>query len=160
MQAGGDDLNFSSVITTCAEPCWLGDCDKAVANTENIARNTLPGRLDALYNAIRSHATKAKVTVVGYPRLFNGVDCNAATWFSAHDESILNQTADLLDSTMAGRASAHGFAFVNPEQAFIGHAVCDKVEWINGLSNPVRESYHPNRSGQSAYANLVDADLV
>ncbi|HKF31715.1 MAG TPA: SGNH/GDSL hydrolase family protein [Jatrophihabitantaceae bacterium] len=160
VQAGGDDLNFSSVITTCAEPSWLGDCDKAVANAQSIARNTLPGRLDALYNAIRSHATKAKVTVVGYPRLFNGVDCNAATWFSAHDESILNQTADLLDSTMAGRASAHGFAFVNPEQAFIGHAVCDKVEWINGLSNPVRESYHPNRSGQSAYANLVDADLV
>lgn len=100
------------------------------------------------------------MTVVGYPRLFNGVDCNAATWFSPHDESILNQTADLLDSTIAGRASAHGFAFVNPEQAFIGHAVCDKVEWINGLSNPVMESYHPNRSGQSAYANLVDDDLT
>jgi lysophospholipase L1-like esterase len=160
VQVGGNDANFSSVITTCAEPSWLGNCDKAVANAQTIIRNTLPGRLDALYNAIRSHATVAGVTVVGYPRLFNGVDCNAATWFSPHDESILNQTADLLDTTIAGRASAHGFAFVNPEQAFIGHAVCDKVEWINGLSNPVMESYHPNRSGQSAYANLVDDDLT
>jgi lysophospholipase L1-like esterase len=159
VQVGGNDANFSSVITTCAEPSWLGNCDKAVESAQTIIRNTLPGRLDALYNAIRSHATTARVTVVGYPRLFNGADCNAATWFSAHDESILNQTADLLDTTMAGRASAHGFAFINPEQAFIGHAVCDKVEWINGLSNPVRESYHPNRSGQSAYANLVDDDL-
>jgi lysophospholipase L1-like esterase len=160
VQVGGNDANFSSVITTCAEPWWLGNCDNAVANAQNIIRNTLPGRLDALYSAIRSHATTARATVVGYPRLFNGVDCNAGTWFSPHEESILNQTADLLDSTMASRASAHGFAFVNPEQAFIGHAVCDSVEWINGLSNPVMESYHPNRSGQSAYANLVDADLV
>jgi len=160
VQVGGNDANFSSVITTCAEPSWLGNCDKAVANAQTIIRNTLPGRLDALYNAIHAHATTARVTVVGYPRLFNGVDCNAGTWFSPHDESILNQTADLLDSTIAGRASAHGFAFVNPESAFVGHAVCDKVEWINGLSNPVMESYHPNRTGQSAYANLVDDDLT
>jgi hypothetical protein len=160
VQVGGNDANFSSVISTCAEPSWLGNCDNAVGDAQAIIRNTLPGRLDTLYNAIRSHATTASVTVVGYPRLFNGVDCNAGTWFSPHDESILNQTADLLDSTIAGRASAHGFAFVNPEPAFVGHAVCDTVEWVNGLSNPVMESYHPNRTGQSAYANLVDDDLI
>jgi len=65
-----------------------------------------------------------------------------------------------MDSTLSGRASAHGFAFVNPESAFIGHAVCDDVEWINGLSSPIMESYHPNRSGQTGYANLVDDDLT
>lgn len=160
VQVGGNDAGFSSVITTCAEPWWLGNCDSAVSGAQNIIRNTLPGRLDTLYNAIRAHATTAKVVVVGYPRLFNGQDCNAATWFTSHEETILNQTADLLDSTMSGRAAAHGFRFVNPEQAFVGHAVCDNPEWINGLSNPIRESYHPNRTGQSSYANLVDADLT
>jgi lysophospholipase L1-like esterase len=160
VQVGGNDAGFSSVITTCAEPSWLGNCSSAVSNAQSIIRNTLPGRLDSLYNAIRSRATTAKVVVVGYPRLFNGEDCNAATWFSPTDESLLNQTADLMDSTLAGRASAHGFAFVNPESAFIGHAVCDDVEWINGLSSPIMESYHPNRSGQTGYANLVDNDLT
>ena len=160
VQVGGNDAGFSSVITACAEPFWLGDCNDAVAEAQDIIRNTLPGRLDALYNTIRSHATAAKVIVVGYPRLFNGDDCNAATFFSPHDESILNQTADLLDNTINGRAAAHGFAFVNPESAFIGHAVCDKAEWINGLSRPVMESYHPNTGGQAAYADLVDADLM
>jgi lysophospholipase L1-like esterase len=159
VQVGGNDAGFSSVITTCAEPSWLGDCNSAVAGAQNIIRNTLPGRLDALYNAIRSHATAAGVVVVGYPRLFNGEDCNAATWFSPSDESLLNQTADLLDSTISARAAAHGFAFVNPEPAFVGHAVCDNPEWLNGLSNPIMESYHPNTSGQSALANLVDDDL-
>jgi hypothetical protein len=33
--------------------------------------------------------------------------------------------------------------------------VCDKVEWLNGLSNPVSESYHPNRDGHVAFANLL-----
>jgi lysophospholipase L1-like esterase len=160
VQVGGNDAGFSSVITTCAEPSWLGNCSSAVSNAQSIIRNTLPGRLDSLYNAIRSRATTAKVVVVGYPRLFNGEDCNAATWFSPTDESLLNQTADLMDSTLAGRAAAHGFAFVNPESAFIGHAVCDDVEWINGLSSPIMESYHPNRSGQTGYANLVDDDLT
>lgn len=159
VQVGGNDAGFSSVITTCAEPSWLGNCSAAVANAQSIIRNTLPGRLDNLYNAMRSRATGAGVVAVGYPRLFNGEDCNAGTWFSPNDEALLNQTADLLDNTIAARASAHGFAFVNPESAFIGHAVCDNVEWLNGLSSPVRESYHPNRSGQSAFANLVDDDL-
>jgi lysophospholipase L1-like esterase len=159
VQAGGNDAGFSSVITTCAEPSWLGNCSAAVANAQNIIRNTLPGRLDTLYTNIHTRATSARVVVVGYPRLFNGEDCNAGTFFSPNDEALLNQTADLMDSTLAGRASAHGFAFVNPESAFIRHAVCDSVEWVNGLSNPVMESYHPNRSGQAAYANLVDDDL-
>jgi hypothetical protein len=49
---------------------------------------------------------------------------------------------------------------VNPTPAFIGHAVCGNPEWINGLSNPVSESYHPNVTGQAGYANLVDDHLT
>ena len=49
-----------------------------------------------------------------------------------------------------------GFAFVDVRSAFTGHAVCDDVEWINGLSNPIRESYHPNTTGQAnGYTPLV-----
>jgi hypothetical protein len=33
--------------------------------------------------------------------------------------------------------------------------VCDNVEWLNGLSNPTTESYHPNRDGHVAFANLL-----
>jgi hypothetical protein len=34
--------------------------------------------------------------------------------------------------------------------------VCADKEWVNGLSYPVDESYHPNRAGQRAYATIVD----
>jgi hypothetical protein len=44
--------------------------------------------------------------------------------------------------------------------ASTGHAVCDDTEWINGLSWPVDESYHPNRAGNVAYANLIGPRLT
>ena len=156
VQVGGNDAGFSSVVTTCAEPSWASDCGGAIDRAQAYIENTLPARLDDVYAAIRARAPGARVTVVGYPRLFNGEDCNSGTWFSPTEESRLNQTADLLDAAIAARAYAHGFAFVNPVAAFTGHAICDSVEWINGLSSPTRESYHPNTRGQAGYANLVD----
>jgi lysophospholipase L1-like esterase len=159
VQVGGNDAGFSSVITECAKPSWLGDCTGAINNAQAIINNTLPGRLNGLYGSIRSRAASARVVVVGYPRLFNGTDCNAGTWFSPTEMTRLNQTADLLNSKIAASASAAGFTFVNPTNLFIGHAVCGNPEWINGLSNPVSESYHPNVTGQANYANLVGVQL-
>ncbi len=159
VQVGGNDAGFSSVITECAKPSWLGDCTGAVNNAQSIINNTLPGRLNGLYGSIKSKAPSARVVVVGYPRLFNGTDCNAGTFFSPTEMTRLNQTADLLNSKVAAAASAAGFSFVNPTSLFIGHAVCGSPEWINGLSNPVSESYHPNVAGQTAYANLVEPAL-
>ena len=46
-------------------------------------------------------------------------------------------------------AAGAGFGFANPTDPFVGHAVCDDPEWINGLSWPIVESYHPNIDGQA-----------
>jgi hypothetical protein len=52
------------------------------------------------------------VIVLDYPRLFNGTDCNALTFFSADEITRLNQTADMLKTqasaaaTRAGRTSS------------------------------------------------------
>jgi lysophospholipase L1-like esterase len=159
VQVGGNDAGFSSVITECAQPWWLSNCDGAINNAQSIINNTLPTRLNGLYATIRSKATAARVVVVGYPRLFNGIDCNAGTFFSSSEMTRLNQTADLLNSKIAASAGAAGFAFVNPTPSFIGHAVCGDPEWINGLSNPITESYHPNVTGQASYADLVRPQL-
>jgi len=160
LSVGGNDAGFSSVITECAQPGWMSNCDGAINTAQGYINNTLPGALSTLYATIRSKAPNAKVVIVGYPRVFNGEDCNAGTWFSPTEESRLNQTADLLNSKLSAAASAKGFGFANPTSAFVGHAVCDSVEWLNGLSNPVSESYHPNKTGQaSGYKPLVNGLL-
>jgi lysophospholipase L1-like esterase len=150
ISVGGNDAGFADVLTDCAMPGWMSNCNGAIDGAQYIINNVLPGRLSTLYSSIKSRAPNAKVIVVGYPRIFNGEDCNAGTWFSPTEESRLNYTADLLNAKTAAAASAKGFAFANPTSRFIGHAVCDDVEWINGLSWPVVESYHPNRSGHAS----------
>jgi len=161
LSVGGNDAGFSSVITECAQPGWMSDCDGSINTAQSFINNTLPGRLNTLYASIDSRAPNAVVVVTGYPRIFQGEDCNAGTWFSPSEETRLNQTADLLNAKLSAAASAKGFKFANPTSRFIGHAVCDDVEWINGLSNPISESYHPNRLGQSSgYKPLVSTLLV
>jgi len=161
ISVGGNDAGFAGVLTECAQPGWMSDCNGAIDAAQSYINAKLPGALSTLYAAIRSRATTAKVVVVGYPRIFNGEDCNAGTWFSPAEETRLNATADLLNSKLASAASARGFAFANPTGRFVGHAVCADVEWLNGLSNPISESYHPNRTGHaSGYAPLVSPLLT
>lgn len=154
MTVGGNDAGFTDVMFECAQPGWASDCDGAVDGAQAYIRDTLPGSLDGLYDQIASRAPNATVVVGSYPRLFNGEDCNAGTFFSPAEEQRLNATADQLASVIAAQASAHGFGFADVRDAFVGHAVCDSEEWINGLSNPVGESYHPNRTGYVGYADV------
>ena len=159
VSVGGNDAGFSSVINACARP-WPYTCWTEINNANSFITNTLPARLDGLYSAIRSRAPFARVVVVGYPRIFNGEECNLASRISPGEQAELNRTADRLATTIGGRAAAHGFTFVDVRAIFTGHAVCDDVEWINGLSYPVGESYHPNRAGHaSGYAGLVENAL-
>ncbi len=161
ISVGGNDAGFTDVLTQCALPSWASNCNGAIDGAQRVINGTIPASLGSLYASIRAGAPKAKVVVVGYPRIFNGEDCNLLTWFSPSEETRLNQTADLLNSKLSAAASAAGFGFANPTSRFVGHAVCDSPEWLNGLSNPVGESYHPNRTGHSAgYTPLVSPSLT
>ncbi|WP_104181549.1 SGNH/GDSL hydrolase family protein [Arthrobacter sp. B0490] len=159
LSVGGNDAAFVDVLTECAKPAWMSDCTAAIDRAQAVITSRLPAGLSSLYRQIRTRAPQARVAVAGYPRIFNGEDCNAATWFSPAEEVRLNATADLLNHTTATAAAAAGFTFRAP--AFTGHAVCDDVEWVNGLSNPVSDSYHPNRAGHaSGYVPLMGSSLT
>ena len=149
ISVGGNDAGFADVLTSCALPSWASNCNGKIDGAQAFVNNTLPGQLAALYSSIRARSPQAKVVVVGYPRIFMGEDCNAFTWFSPAEQSRLNQMADLINTRTAAAASAAGFSFANPTSAFIGHAVCDNPEWINGLSSPISESYHPKATGHA-----------
>lgn len=158
ISVGGNDAGFADVLTECALPAWASNCNGAIDGAQSFISSQLPAQLTGLYNEIRTAAPAARVVVAGYPRVFMGEDCNALTWFSPAEQTRLNQTADQLNAVLRQAASSAGFAFADPTQAFIGHAVCDDPEWINGLSNPIPESYHPNLAGQvSGYTPVVSA---
>jgi lysophospholipase L1-like esterase len=155
---GGNDAGFSNVILNCA--AYYFRCQSAINTANSFIQNQLPALLDTTYGDIRSRASHAHVVVLGYPHLFtsSGTTCNFNTLTSSHEKE-LNQTADLLDGVTAGRAAAHGFTYVDPRNAFGPHEVCSSSEWLNGQSNPLSESYHPNVSGQAEFTTLVEGVL-
>lgn len=152
---GGNDAGFSTVITDCA--AFYFPCQGAINSANSFIQNQLPALLDTTYSDVRGRAPAAHVVVLGYPHLFTagGATCNFDALTSSHEKE-LNQTADLLDQVIAARAAAHGFAYVDPRSAFASHEICSSLEWLNGLSLPISESFHPNVSGQADFASLIE----
>jgi lysophospholipase L1-like esterase len=155
---GGNDAGFSNVIVNCA--LYFFTCGSAISEANSFIANKLPALLEATYKKIREKASTAKVVVLGYPKLFTkeGATCNV-NFLTSGNEKKLNETAEKLDSVIKGRAEASKYTFVNPTAPFEAHEVCSGSEWLNGQSNPLEESYHPNVSGQAELTTLVEGVL-
>lgn len=156
MTIGGNDVGFSDVLSECALPSWASDCDGAIADGYFLLNNTLPAALTEVYAAVKAAApATATITVAGYPHLFNEIsDCSIITYFDRGEMADLNDATDALDALIANRTAAAGVGYLDPRAAFDNHQVCDSSPYINGYSSPIEESYHPNRAGNVAYADL------
>ena len=155
---GGNDAGFSNVIINCA--LYYFTCGSAINEANEFISKKLPALLEATYKKIREKATTAKVVVLGYPKLFTkeGTTCNV-NFLTSGNEKKMNETAEKLDAVIKARAEAIKFTFVNPTAPFESHEVCSSVEWLNGQSNPLEESYHPNVKGQEEFTTLVEGVL-
>jgi lysophospholipase L1-like esterase len=155
---GGNDAGFSNVIINCA--LYYFTCGSAISEADEYIEKTLPGKLETTYKDIKAKATTAEVIVLGYPKLFTkeGKTCNV-NFLTSGNEKKMNESAEKLDAVIKARAEAMKFKFVNPTSAFEAHEVCASEEWLNGQSNPLSESYHPNTKGQEEFTKLVEAAI-
>jgi lysophospholipase L1-like esterase len=152
---GGNDAGFADVMTDCN----LGSDDSCVARNQEaqvFARDELPARLDGVYAEISSRAPNARVVVLGYPHIYQlDGDCNVG--LSETKRAAINSSSDVLAEVIAGRAGAFGFTFVDGRSVFAGHEICSSGDWwLNSVTFPIDESYHPNAAGHSGgyYAAL------
>lgn len=156
MTIGGNDIGFANLIYQCT----LSDCSTALDRTRANLETTVGAALDQVYATVKSRAAfGAKVIVLGYPRVFSSVGCFGTFGISSTERAKANLLADALDQTIAAHAAAGGVTYKSAIGAFTGHAVCSSSSWLNGLNLfNTGESYHPNRSGNSAgYLPLVTA---
>jgi lysophospholipase L1-like esterase len=162
ISVGGNDAGFAKVLISCGLPAWASNCYRSVDGARAYIRDVLPGALRSLYADIRTRAPRAKVTVVGYARLFNGEDCNPLTFFSDAEQNELNATADLLNATTRDVAVQAGLEFAEVAPRFVGHTACDDDPWLSGLVVPAFvDSYHPNPVGYAeGYVPEVGALLT
>lgn len=155
---GGNDAGFGTVMEECA--VYYFWCGEAIEEADKYIKNSLPAALETTYKDIRAKATTAQVIVLGYPKLFTkeGATCGVNTLTSGNEKKI-NESAEKLDAVIKARAEALKFTFVNPTSAYESHEVCSSSEWLNGESDPLGESYHPNTKGQEEFAKLVEAAI-
>ncbi|MFI0445897.1 SGNH/GDSL hydrolase family protein [Actinomadura sp. 6N118] len=142
--AGGNDAGFGRVMEACVLRSE-SDCAKAVSAAEEYMETTLPDRLDTLYRAIRGKAPKARVVVLGYPRLYKIVDNCAG--MSRSKRTALNRGADSLVTTVAAAASRARFVFSDVRDEFAGHELCSGHRWLQAVTIPLADSYHPTARG-------------
>jgi lysophospholipase L1-like esterase len=156
LSIGGNDAGFSNVIINCA--LYYFTCGSAISEANSYIANKLPGVLNTTYNNVKAKATTAKVIINGYPHLFSdtGATCNV-NFLTSSNEKKLNETGDKLDAVIKAQAESHGFSFVDPRAAFKAHEVCASEEWLNGQSNPLEESYHPNVKGYARFRTEIEA---
>lgn len=154
---GGNDAGFADVMTTCV----LGSdstCLNRIATARSFVNSTLPGRLDSVYNAIKSRAPNAHVVVLGYPR-FYVEPAGLCLGLSQTKRDAINDAADLLNSVISARASAHGLTYGNVAAAFSGHELCSGDDWLHDLALPTWEAYHPTALGHSGgYYPVLNAN--
>lgn len=178
---GGDDLNFANVFANCivlgphtlhqcnshSNDGWIADLHKNIVN--------LQAKLVATYEQIQSAAPNAQLYVVGYPDILpphpstiqQHVTCPLKTLLPTDGVGYLASNEQVLNTVVANAAAAVGAHYVNLNGAsatsFIGHSVCAANPWINGIKITLNShvldtsySFHPNRAGQRAVANLVE----
>ncbi|MEV4948498.1 SGNH/GDSL hydrolase family protein [Streptomyces sp. NPDC053755] len=145
---GGNDAGFADVMTTCVLQSEA-TCINRVNQAKSYVDTTLPGRLDAVYSAIRAKAPNARVVVLGYPRFYKlGGGCVAG--LSENERRAINDGSDHLNAATAKRAADHGYTFASVVPAFTGHEICSGSAWLHSVNwLNIGESYHPTASGQS-----------
>ncbi|MEV8077429.1 SGNH/GDSL hydrolase family protein [Streptomyces pseudogriseolus] len=180
---GGNDARFDNKIQTCvrdgcpSEASMKADIDNAVAETRTVLEQ------------IHALAPNATISLMGYPLLFSRTQA-CSTLVSASQRVILNDMAEYFESKqreLALSMSASNVRYRSPQAAFEGKRICDSPEGINGVvAGPngdgdfhhgdkntqlcwwftgdtclSRESYHPNQTGTSAYAQaFMTASLL
>ncbi|HEV2371971.1 MAG TPA: GDSL-type esterase/lipase family protein, partial [Streptosporangiaceae bacterium] len=141
----------------------------------------LEPHLEALYRAVAAAAPNATILVIGYPDLFpggqNATACTvyAGVTLTGPDVRWLNSMGDQMDLQTLYAATAVGadtgrVFYLDPNDVFQDHRICDPVPWINGVvtkessnsgwSTPGNNSFHPNADGQAALARLVNNFLA
>lgn len=151
VEIGGNDAGFADVMTDCN----LGSDASCVSRNEEaqaFAQSELPGRLNQVYAEISSRAPSAQVVVVGYPHIYQ-IDGECSVGLSETKRAAINQSADVLADVTSAAASSAGFDFLDGRTAFAGHEICAPGDdwWLNSVTFPINESYHPNAEGQSGY---------
>jgi lysophospholipase L1-like esterase len=163
LTVGAGDVRMDGV----QKACRVGTgCAQAISQARTIARTRLAGRLRSTYATIKARTPRARLIVVGYPRLYN-------TGSQATAECVgLPRTAlteleglarDLEAATIAAARTAR-VEYLSMLNVLAGRELCTANPLINGVQvtggQLEPQSGHPNAQGHLAIANRMSSYLT
>ena len=159
---GGNDIDYLGSLDTysCQDS---GGSNCGTVDTGAIA-STLPvltQRLENVANAVHGRAPRARVLFVNYFTILPASGACAGVPMTAEHLAYERDLAtDLLQDTTAA-ANATGAAVVDLAGASAQHDSCAAQPWVNTYDVAAGlVPYHPNATGMTAAAQLVEQKLV
>lgn len=168
----GNDIGFSSIISTCAQdsvgnpfgsPCknryTAGGTDQLRARIAATAP-----KVASVLQAVRAAAPNARMVVVDYPAILpdTGSGCWPVVPIAYADVPYLRDIEKALNAMLFSQAAGSGATYVDTYTPSIGHDACKSTgtRWVEGLI-PVNAAapFHPNARGEQGVAAAVMARL-
>ena len=176
---GGNDLDFSGVLTRCVEMDAPGTILDLLRNaqsgstpcrsyytdggTDQIRQKiqTVQTGLAAALARIHRLAPRARVFVVGYPDLLpadGAAGCSNSLAITPGDVAYLDGEELQLNSMLRQQAAAAHDTFVDTYTPSLGHDACSaaSTRWIEPLLTRAAAPLHPNAFGQQGIADAVE----
>lgn len=163
LMIGGNDAGFSDVLRKCT----LQNCVKGRLNANAAAISVLDEQLAGVYGQVMQALPRAKLFVVGYPRIFPAhpqpiINCS---WFSNDERLMVNHMAFVLDAAVSAAVKAanadlgnNRIQFISTWNALKGHELCNYSSWVFKLTPFCLKDLrcgHPTAPGQEAIAEVV-----
>jgi lysophospholipase L1-like esterase len=158
--AGANDLQLERVLRSCANAATMIDCRAGNAAIDRKLARTMPRDLGRMIRAVTAAAPEARVVVTGYPLPFARTRQCATVPVSARLRTRANQVIQRLNSSLAAAAAHHRVRFVDVEQSFAGHSLCNARPWLIGTEGMRNNTaMHPTATGHArGYLPAVAGD--
>jgi len=159
---GGNDFGISSLLLSSC-PTARASCLPASAGPR-IRREiaALRPRLVASLRLVRRRAPRATVLLVGYPKIApDHGSCPELPPLAPAALGLLNRLNRSLNDAMRAAAREAGVGFVDVYRASVGHDICARVPWVNGIHTDTSRAaaMHPFGIEQRAVARLIVRQL-
>jgi uncharacterized protein YraI/lysophospholipase L1-like esterase len=157
---GGNDVDFRGIAIQCLAPA-LRSCDSKYGRSVRAVIDDAAPALRAVYRRVLRTAPDARIAVVGYPQFFTGPQ-RFCPFLSDAERAWMNSQIEYMNKTIARMVRDIGsvrLTYLDVTAAFANRGVCSADSLMNGPTQPVMYSLHPNRNGQGALTDVITARL-
>lgn len=173
LSAGGNDIGFGQIISRCLEPDTCYNTYEDRLELALLIYSQFNHLTNMYTRLIKEGNPKAKIYVIGYPQIIKpGGRCDSNTPLNANETQFAWDLTSYLNSVIKKAAEYAGVYYVDVEDAFEGHRLCEgKWSWetaVNGITagrdkidlpllhGPIgNESFHPNAFGHTLLAEKI-----